>query len=154
MIAVPHYFHVPLTIRALECGRLVYEAGKLEFLRNEIEMSEFCKNSTSSFSVPPLWKVEIPVNSDGSHQHRDVLANFCDAIQNNVPLIAPATEGIRGLELGNAMLLSGLKHKSVKLPIDSDEFAAMLEDLVKTSRYVKKETIQTGDEDFSKSFAR
>ena len=137
-----------------ERGRLVYEAGKLEFLRNEVEMSEFCKTSTASFAVPPIWKVEIPVNSDGSHQHRDVLANFCDAILNDVPLIAPATEGIRGLELGNAMLLSGLKHKTVELPIDSDEYAAMLEELVKTSRYVKKEKVQNDGEDFSQSFDR
>ena len=49
-------------------------------------------------------------------------------------------EGIRGLELGNAILLSGLKDRTVTLPIDAAEFAAELEKLIASSRYHKKET--------------
>ena len=36
------------------------------------------------------------------------------------------------------MLLSGLKHKTVELPMDAAEFETMLNELVAKSRYVKK----------------
>jgi hypothetical protein len=60
-------------------------------------------------------------------------------------------EGIRGLELGNSMLLSGLLDKTVNLPMDSALFAAELEKLVATSRYEKK-TVTGELGDFNKSF--
>ena len=139
---------------AAERGKLVYEDQKLSFVRNEIPTSQFCKESTKSFDTPDKWFVDIPVDTDGSHQHRDIIENFCDAILKGDKLIAPAQEGIRGLELGNAMLLSGLKQKPVELPIDAEEYAAMLEKLVSTSRYVKKAVKPAADVDFSKSFQK
>mgnify|MGYP000498853909 FL=1 len=99
---------------AAERGRLVFEEGKLRFKRNEIPTSKFCRETKTQFDRPETWDIEIPVNNDGSHQHRDIIENFCNAILKGTPLIAPATEGIRGLELGNAMLLSGLKKKTVE----------------------------------------
>ena len=42
---------------------------------------------------------------------------------------APASEGIKGLELGNAMLLSGLTRKPVELPLDAAHFDGFLEEL-------------------------
>ena len=62
-------------------------------------------------------------------------------------------EGIRGLELGNSMLLAGLKDKVVTLPMDADEYAAELEKLVATSRYQKKTVAAAANaEDMAKSF--
>ena len=139
---------------AAERGKLVYENQKLTFIRNEIPTSQFSKETTQSFATPDKWFVDIPVNTDGSHQHRDIIENFCNAILKGDKLIAPAQEGIRGLELGNAMLLSGLKQKPVELPIDAEEYAEMLEKLVSTSRYVKKVVKPAADVDFSKSFQK
>ena len=53
-------------------------------------------------------------------------------------LIAPLAEGIRGLELGNAMLYSGLNDVTVTLPLDSRAYAEMLAKLVATSRWHRK----------------
>jgi predicted dehydrogenase len=122
-----------------EKGKLIYEDGKIIFVRNEIETSEFCRTAKNSFGVADKWICEIPVyNAAADHQHRNVIENVANAILNDTPLIAPMAEGIRGLELGNAMLLAGLKDKVVTLPMDSDEYAAELEKLVATSRYQKK----------------
>ena len=137
-----------------ERGRVVFEDGKLSYIRNEIETSKFCHETTEKFTCPPAWNVTIPVAANNDHQHRDVLENFCDAILKDVPLIAPAVEGINGLELGNAMLLSGLKHKTVELPMDAKEFAEELDKLVATSKYVKKVVETDESEDFSKSFKK
>ena len=121
-----------------ERGRLVYESGKISFLRNEIPTTEFRTTSKTHFGSPEKWEINVPYKPDAKQQHMNVIENFANAILKDVPLIAPAQEGIRGLELGNAMLLSGLKHKTVELPIDAGEFAVMLDELVAKSRYVKK----------------
>ena len=137
---------------AAERGRLVLEDGKLQFRRNEIPMSEFCRTSSTRFGFPDRWEILIPAEAGSSHQHRDVISAFADSIRKGTPLVAEAVEGIRGLELGNAMLLSALKNRTVELPLDADEFAAELEKLIATSRWVKPEVRAAATDDFSKSF--
>lgn len=51
-------------------------------------------------------------------------------------LIAPLEEGIRGLELGNAMLYSGLNETTVDLPLNSQAYSSMLDRLIGQSRWV------------------
>ena len=63
----------------------------------------------------------------GLESHIVILENFRDAILNGTPILAPAEEAIRSLEMGNAMLLSGLLGRSVELPID----AALMEREIK-----------------------
>ena len=121
-----------------ERGRLVYESGKISFLRNEVPTTEFRMNSKTHFGAPEKWEINVPYKADAKQQHMNVIENFADAILKGIPLVAPAQEGIRGLELGNAMLLSGLKHKTVELPMGAAEFETMLNELVAKSRYVKK----------------
>lgn len=82
-----------------------------------------------------------------------VLANVVDAIRNGVPLKAPVEEGIRGLELANAMMLSGFLKKPVQLPLDSSLYAAKLKELIAGSRYPKKKVVEDASAvDFTKSF--
>ncbi len=135
-----------------EKGKLTFEGGKLLFIRNEIETTEFIKTTKKVFGISDNWICEIPYNGD-THQHRNVIENVANAILKDTPLIAPMAEGIRGLELGNSMLLAGLKNKVVTLPMDADEYAAELEKLVATSRYqAKTASVQADAADMSKSF--
>ena len=134
-------------------GRLVYENGKIEFLRNEIDTEVYCKTTEKVFGISDNWKCEIPAFDNRDSKHRQVLENVADAILKNTPLIAPMEEGIRGLELGNSILLSGLLDKTLELPIDSKLFAAELEKLISSSHYVKKTSAVTVDAaEFAKSF--
>ena len=55
--------------------------------------------------MPPRWNCMIPGDSSNPHMHRDIIENFGKAILYGEPLTACASEGIRGLALGNAMLL-------------------------------------------------
>ncbi|MBO5762725.1 MAG: Gfo/Idh/MocA family oxidoreductase [Lentisphaeria bacterium] len=120
-------------------GKLVYEGGKLEFIRNEELTSEFRANSKTAFGTPAIWNVSIPCEAGNPHMHRDIISNMADAIQKDVPLTAALPEGIRALELGNAILLSGWQNGAeVTLPIDHEDYAARLEKLAANSRYVKK----------------
>ena len=52
------------------------------------------------------------------------------------------------------MLLSGLKKKTVELPIDAQAFAKIMDKLIAKSRYVKKTVAPSETVDFSKSFQK
>lgn len=136
-----------------ERGRLVYENGKIEFKRNEIEVSKFSATTNQRFGGPPYWNIEIPVSNLNPHQHRDIIEDFANAIINDTEVMAPASEGINSLEIGNAMLLSAIKDKTVQLPMDSGEFAQELRKLIENSKFKKEvATGASAEEDFNTSF--
>jgi predicted dehydrogenase len=118
-------------------GRLVVEHGKIEFTRNEVPTSVYNRTTKESFKSPPTWDIRIPAEGFGG-QHKEILQNFTDAILDGVPLLAPAREGIRSVELANAMLYSSLTGKPVELPLDSAAFERQLRKLVRESKFVKK----------------
>ena len=97
------------------------------------------KTSPESFVSAHPWKCEIPYMSNPVEQHRVIVEDMVKAILHKAKLLAPMEEGIRSLELGNAILLSGLKDKTISLPIDSAEYEKVLKKLIATSRYHRKE---------------
>src|SRR5262249_27109909 len=71
------------------------------------------------------------------------------------PLISPGSEGVRGLEIGNAMLMAGLTRHPVDLPLDADAYDRFLQDL--TSHSTGQKTLQPRAStviDMSSSFAK
>ena len=101
-----------------EKGKLVLEQGTLTLFENVMETSVFSRTTQELFARPPYQAREIPVTGDWEGP-AGVLKNFRDAIVEGVPLLVPAEEALGSLELGNAMLLSGLLHQSVDIPIDA-----------------------------------
>ncbi|HEY5779835.1 MAG TPA: hypothetical protein VIT00_13915, partial [Terrimicrobiaceae bacterium] len=77
-----------------------------------------------------------------------------DAILHRKPLIAPAAEGIRSVELANAMLLSSFTDKTISLPIDARAFDRLLNEKIAASKPKKNDARRPADpfDDFSKSF--
>ena len=57
-----------------------------------------------------------------------------DAILDGTPLIARAEEGIKAVELANAMIYSSVKKQTVTLPLDSDAYEALLKGFIATSK--------------------
>ena len=120
-----------------ERGRVVIEDGFVRWQRNEVPMGEFSRTTTESFSAPEKWNIEIPVNGSGE-QHIGILKNFAAAVLDGAPLIAPAEEGIRSVELGNAMLMSAFLGHAVKLPLDAAAYEALLKEKIAHSRFKNK----------------
>jgi predicted dehydrogenase len=133
-----------------ENGKLVYENNLITLTRNEVSSIEFLQTSPESFARP---QTDVEAWSFGSHggQHAEILENFCDAILNGAELIAPAEEGIRSVELGNAMAYSSLIDAPVELPLDGAAYEAKLKELIASSSFVKQE-VATTEADMSKSF--
>ena len=135
-----------------ERGKVVLEAGKLSFTRNEASMFEFSKTSKAGFARPDIWNIDIPFDNSGG-QHPDITRNFVNAILDGEPLIAPASEGVWSVELANAVLYSSLTDQSVELPLDAAAYEKKLNQLIADSKFEKK-VVEAAGEDFSKSFSR
>jgi predicted dehydrogenase len=115
-----------------EFGRIVAEEGELRFTRNEVSANEVIRRSSDKYARPPVSKIHVPASGQGG-QHVEVLQNFIDAIVSGVPLIAPAPEGIRSVELSNAMLYSSETGKTVELPLNAGAYERMLKRLIRKS---------------------
>ncbi|NMA42908.1 MAG: hypothetical protein GX946_05950 [Oligosphaeraceae bacterium] len=62
--------------------------------------------------------------------HKEIIENFVDSILTGTPLFTPVAEGLKALELENAMLLSHLKNSTVPLPVNAQEFDVAFEQLI------------------------
>ena len=84
--------------------------------------AEFSRTTRERFARPPFAEIDVPprLAEADRESHVVILENFRDAILDGAPLLAPAEEAIRSLEIGNAMLLSGLLGRAVDLPIDAE----------------------------------
>lgn len=118
-------------------GKLVMENDRVVFTQNEVPATEFLRTSMASFARPPSTDVEVLYEGHGG-QHAAILENFADAILTGAPLIAPAEEGIRSVELANAMLFSSLQGKTVDLPLDAAAYEAELMRLIAESKFQKQ----------------
>ncbi|MBO4548139.1 MAG: gfo/Idh/MocA family oxidoreductase, partial [Abditibacteriota bacterium] len=67
------------------------------------------------------------------NQHPQVLQNFIDSILFDEKLIAPGEEGLMSVELANGILMSTLKDRTVEFPLDPDEYAELLAELIAKS---------------------
>jgi predicted dehydrogenase len=135
-----------------ERGKLVLEQGRLLFTRNETPMSEFSRNAKTGFARPEVWHVEIPVEAAAA-PHSVIMQNFVDAILDGAALIAPASEGLKSVELANAVVFSSLANQTVELPLDASAYETKLKELIASSRFEKK-VVEISNEDFTKSFNR
>lgn len=118
---------------AAENGRLVLEDGRIEWMRNEVPMSQFSKECPEGYLRPPTWKVEVPLAADRGGQHLGILKNFTRAITHGDPLLAPAAEGLCSVELLNAILWASISDSTITLPIDGRKFEKVLRKLAKQS---------------------
>ena len=134
-------------------GRLVFENGKILFKRTERLVSDDLMTNPQGFSGPPVWDVEIPTGPAGSlNLHGNVLQAFVNCVLDpKAKLVARAEEGIRSVELANAMLFSSLEGRTIDLPLDASAFKSKLKTLVKESKFNKK-TAATKVADFPASF--
>ncbi len=111
---------------AADRGKVVMEDGKITFWRSRVSISQFSREYKGGFGSPEVWKCDIPPGKDRG-AHRGVINNWCDAILNGSPLLAPGVEGIHGVELANAMLLSSWLDDWVDIPVDREVYFAELQ---------------------------
>lgn len=107
-------------------GKLICENDRLTYHKNEVDSAEFCKTSTAVFGRPNATVTEV--ETDGKNpQHLGIINNFTAAILGKEPLFVDGKEGIYGVELMNAIELSGWQNgREVTLPVDGAIYEAEL----------------------------
>lgn len=90
-------------------------------------MREREHNATSKngFATPEYERIECQLEGEFLW-HPYILSNFCAAILRDEPLHIPGEEGIKGLTLSNAIMLSSWLDRTVELPLDEDLFYSEL----------------------------
>ncbi|MCP4377143.1 MAG: Gfo/Idh/MocA family oxidoreductase [bacterium] len=123
---------------ACDRGKIVMEDEKLTFWRNRVPERQFNEEFTGGFGSPEVWECNIPIGDKGG-EHSEVTEAWIKAILADDPslMVADGREGIKSLELSNAMLLSAWTDGAVDLPIDGEKYHKMLQERIDTSTYVK-----------------
>jgi predicted dehydrogenase len=122
-------------------GRIVAEAGRILFTRTRRGVREIRETSREAFVTMETWDIDIPHKSSLPEGHQVVHQNFVNAVLKGEELIATGADGLRQLELGNAMLMSALTRRPVDMPIDGDEYEKFLQDMVR--QYGGRKSLET-----------
>ena len=115
-------------------GKLVYEKGHLMYTKLDVDEREFTFSTNQGFASIKNETVELEIPQGHGEQHVGILKNFTNHLLYGEELLAPGYEGINGLSIANAMVLSAEKGKWVELPNDGEEFWELLQEKIKTSK--------------------
>lgn len=125
---------------ACDMGQLIVENNKITFYRNIISEREFNKKNNIPFATPECWKCEIPVDQSGGEQHVGIFKDFCKALREGTPLLAPGVEGVKGLTISNAIHYSAWTGGWADVKnFPHEEFYQLLQEKIENSTVVKKE---------------
>ena len=123
-------------------GELIFDNNKLVYKKLKQNEREFNRTWDKGFGSPEWEQIDVEVEDDGVEQHVRVLNNVADAVMGIAPQFIDGKEGIRGVELADAMLLSTWLDKTVDLPFDDELYFNELSKRVATSRLkTGKETV-------------
>lgn len=115
-------------------GTLIFEDNKLYYKELEIDEREHCYSTKAGFEKPACRPtVEVELQGENS-QHVGICNNIANAILGLEEVYAPASDGINGVRLANAMLLSTWLDKEIELPFDDVLFYEELKKRIATSK--------------------
>jgi predicted dehydrogenase len=109
---------------------LVSDAAGLRRSRLAQPLDDFIRTSPEMWGkLESSWEPVTVPEQTGPRGHAGIAADMIVAIEENRPPIAPAEEGIAAVELSNAIILASKRGKTVELPLDRDEYDALLAEL-------------------------
>ena len=115
-------------------GTLVCEHNKLYYTELKIDEREHCFSTDAGFKPPEAYPT-VEIESEEVYTgHYGICNNIANTILGLEEIYAPATDGICGVELANAMLLSTWIDGPVSLPIDGKFFYEELKKRIATSK--------------------
>ncbi len=118
-------------------GKLVCENDELILYKNKIDERKFNETYKGGFGQPEFEVINV--ETDGKNpQHLGILRNFTNAILGTEALFVDGVEGLNGVVLMDAMLLSTWLNKGIDLPFDDELY---LEELNKRRKASKKKDV-------------
>ena len=109
-----------------EKGKLVMAERAIHLWELPTGVQAFSDMTEAMFGRPEAIEVPIEIPEGRSSGHADLVANFARAIMHGEPLLCPGEEGIGGLELADAIIMSGNTGQPVDVPLDRAAFDAFI----------------------------
>jgi predicted dehydrogenase len=107
-------------------GKLTVEDGtKLTFDENEVSTETFAVTNQEIFTALPHKSREIPLDAAGI-PYQQMLSRFAEAVLKDAAPVADGMDGLREVQLANAIYVSGWEERRVALPVENDRFLAGL----------------------------
>lgn len=122
-----------------DLGKIVIENNKIMLYKLETGIKKYTFTSDKAFGTPPCEVTEVTAESENPG-HLGIVQNFINAILNGENLIAPGEEGIKGLTISNAMMLSTWTDSWVDIPFDEDRYYRYLQERIRSSKFRKNVT--------------
>jgi predicted dehydrogenase len=102
-------------------------------LSESMDMSDVMKLFMGQLNTEDYYTKEtIEFDSVWGAQHAGVLENFAANVLDGTPLLAPGSDGIKGVRLANAIHLSSWRGAEVSLDFDEEEFLAELNNRIRS----------------------
>ena len=136
-----------------EYGKLVYENETLTHHKIPKSMLHVIKDSNVAFEKGDIEVINVECPGEYT-RHYGVITNFCNSILGIEELRFPIQEGMNGVILANAMLLSQWKESAIELPLDGQEFYDQLQAHIAASTVNKDENAAGSVADTSNTYAK
>jgi len=115
-------------------GTLIIENNKLYYKQLKVNEREHCYSCTEGFKRPEAYDTVVVELEGENSQHSGICSNIANAILGLEKVFAPASDGINGVVLANAMLLSGWLGREVEIPFDDELFYEELKKRIAVSK--------------------
>jgi len=125
-------------------GKIIAEGNKLTWVKNLGDEREHCFTIQEGFTKLKTETEVLTPEYDMLPQHKGITQNFTNHLLHGEPLMASGYEGINGLTISNAIMLSAWKDEQVDVtdPAMEDEFYDRLKVKIANSR--RKEKVVDG----------
>ena len=98
------------------------EDGKtLTFDENEVSAEEFAATNQEIFTMLSHTARQIPLEEPGI-PYQQVMTRFADCILKGSPLIADGWDGLKEVQLANAVYVSGWEERRVAVPVREADY--------------------------------
>ncbi len=125
-------------------GKLIAEGKTLTFVKNEMDSAETIKTSKTGFVRMNTETITYEFEDQGP-QHAGIMQDFTNHLLKGTPLLASGYEGINGLSISNAMMLSSWTGKFAECVSDGEEFFAELSKRIECCKNRAKKVV-SGEE--------
>ena len=126
-------------------GKLLAEGTKLTWFKNDVSSAEQIRTAENGFARPQCEVIEVETDGNNT-QHAGIINNFANAILGLEEQFVQGVEGINGVDLMNAIELSGWNNgEEITLPVNEERYLDELNAHRATSRAKEDKDSIAGD---------
>jgi len=111
-----------------ERGCIIYD-GNIRFAKTEASILDFISSCEEAWGKPPEVKWQDVQPAQESWGHAELVKDFISSIVEGRKPLVSGEEGVKSVELVNAIIMSTVLRQPVELPIDREGYDALIEEL-------------------------